>query len=276
MVYEVALSAEQYGSDGYSHDALEWRTRNDVAKQRNIATFHFIPRPGVVPVAPNPTRTLASTGIGVYTTVGVYVEHQVRINASHSEQQFIDGFLKQLISEEVYPAQYVVDWVYTERPACPDVYWSHKRVASGCRTGIEQMENLQRQRKWDPGQPHPYPYELRDDLKITVYSSFDSAAEIGQTVIFGPIRREVYIDLYYKLVTLYHSEYAAQPGDDYDTNLYDNLIPAHAREVAERLPSWTDYHLTLRDRALFRRELAQEADTILKEEKATVQARLRK
>ncbi|WP_283137755.1 hypothetical protein [Rhizohabitans arisaemae] len=273
---EVPLSELDYGSCRYSRDAWEKRTSEEITKQRNVATFHLVRRPsltGQVPAGDPLSFTTASTGSGIYITVGHYVEHQVRINASHSESVFIHdgtGGLQKLIDRQVFPQQYVVDWVYTERPACPDVYWSMRRVAKGCKTELQEVENLQRLRKWDVGEKGFEPYGQRDDLQITVYSSFTGAKEIGQAAVFAPVRRSVVNDLTNRLTELYQEDYAerGRGTEEYDLDEYERRIPEDSRDIAEsELPSWTDYELRLSQVRLFREALEEEADKIYNNKK---------
>jgi hypothetical protein len=266
MVYEKQLPMEQYGFDVYSQDARKYRVAKKVSAKWNIATFHFVPRPGVVPTAPDPSKTVSSTGIGVYATVGFYVQHNIRINTSHSEHQFIEYTLKPLLNQgnlPVFPAQYVIDWVYTERAACPDVFLGTKFVAKGCRSELEGLENVQRSNHWDAHHDPSNKYGLRDDLKITIYSSFDGSLGISGALVFAPIRQQVMTDLYYELLPLFHREYEAlsSPGE-YDLDWLDRRIPESARHYAKGLASWDDYTFTLTEDELFEKALREHAAEI--------------
>jgi hypothetical protein len=165
--------------------------------------------------------------------------------------------------------------VYTERPACPDIWYFQKFVEKGCKTELKEVENLQRQRLWDVGDnPELEPYALRDDLPIVVFSTFSSAAEIGAAAFFAPIRREIWMKLQHDLIALYQDAYAAESNEEYDIREYEEGIPARAGQVADELPSWNDYVLEL-DRggaALFRKNLEQEAAELFAREKASVSA----
>ncbi|TXK42366.1 hypothetical protein [Nonomuraea sp. C10] len=264
MVYEFSLPPEKYGYDGYTREAYQKRTDEKIEAHYNIATFSFVPRPGVTPTTADPGRTISSTGIGVYRTVGTYVQHDVRVNESHSEYQFIRHSLPS-VDDGVFPAQWVLSWVYTERPACPDAFWGNRYVAPGCKTMIQQMEDLQRQRRWDGETKEGY--ALRDDLRVEIFSTFtEGFSEINRAVAFNPIWQDVRDDLAERLEKLYEADYdAAHDTEEFDQEWYD-AIPRLAREHAERsLPLLGDYFLTKKDGATFRKALNEAAARIVSE-----------
>jgi hypothetical protein len=46
------------------------------------------------------------------------VESEVKVNASHSEHQFFIDDLRKLAQSGVWPARYVIDWIYQVMVAC--------------------------------------------------------------------------------------------------------------------------------------------------------------
>jgi hypothetical protein len=222
-VVEVALKEEDYGT-GVSEEALNWRLTMGIPPDRNIATFHFIERPG--PGArPDEYRhaaseTAASTGVGIYEEVNARGD-QVRTNKSHSEYEIIQEALRP-ITPGVFPKQWVVDWVYTERPACPD--YCHVRggvLKPGCRSAIAGIEALQKEKRWDR-EPHEGPGDL-ENMQITIFSTFGSAAQIDAAARFAPVRHDAVKRL---------------------TERLDALGDPDAREHArERLRGWHEYPL---------------------------------
>jgi hypothetical protein len=272
MVTRMVLDANKYGFDQYSNDASQMRVASDLSAQRNVATFHLVRRPGLDGVAPpgDPRLyTVASTGIGTYMTVYGRVESEVRINESHSEHQLIVTVLKDLHDKGIWPAQYVIDWVYTERPACPDAWSKGKRQHDGCDTEIQNLEANQRYRHWDVGKkPADSPYGLREDLQITIFSTFESAVEIKKGALLAPVRVSAWVELSHELISLYEEAYAAKRAgsEEYDLVEYEQTIPRKAWDEADSaLPSWDDYFsLTV---GQFREELAKEAKEYLREKR---------
>jgi len=246
MLQEIRLPEKDYGL-GWSREAMKKRVQDNIPPQLNIATFHFVPRPPLdrvgEPVGERFTITKSSTGIGTYLTVREGTQERTearrKINASHSEhlirkavvpealipQELIqeeEGEVEQLHEHQGFPEQNIIDWVYTERPACPDVWYGPNRIARGCKTELETLERIQKTRIWDVGPLGPEPYGPRDNLGITVFSTFDSAADIRTATAFAPIRREIYRFLYRELTRLLDDEEAA-------------------KEAANQLPSWSAY-----------------------------------
>lgn len=267
MVTHEVLEATGYGLDQYSRDAFDLRHTEALAPQLNVATFHLVRRPGldgVVPQGAPQSFTLASTGIGFYDSVyGAAVESEVRINESHSEHRFIKTVLDDLHTRKIWPGQYVIDWVYTERPACPDVWFKHRRLHDGCATEIRMLEETQRLRHWDfIGKDRGDAlFGLRDDLEITVFSTFDSATEIRNGALMGLIRRSAKTDLYHALVDLYQESHAEDGAgtEEYDLMECDETIPSDAWDEAEKaLSSWEDCEPSV-TAAEFEDHLAQEA-----------------
>lgn len=153
-------------------------------------------------------------------------------------------------NQENFPKENVIDWVYTERPACPDVWYGPKFIAKGCKTELQKIENVQRLRLWDVGEGGASPYARRDDLEITVFSTFASSSEIRAAAFFAPIRSEIYRTLARNLIQLIGDSDAA-------------------KELADRLPAWSDYELSFNEGGLktFRESLLEEAGTILEAER---------
>ncbi|GAA3685895.1 hypothetical protein GCM10022224_058360 [Nonomuraea antimicrobica] len=256
-----------YGRDDYSRQAWITRINENVTAQRNIATFHFVSRPGLDGEAPERApfmRSETSTGVGTYTLVGGRVQRELRLNLSHSEHQFIEDTtygIRSMMSAGTFPSQYVVDWVYTERPACPDVWWGGSKLFDGCMSELLKIERLQRSRQWD--NPTTDKYGTRTDLEITVYSTFDGASDIKKTSVFSPIYHEALDRLVEELTDLFERAYAAEPGDDYDTRMFDSSSD-RARELAKKeLPDWNDYVLKSGDARTFRTELREYSAEIL-------------
>jgi hypothetical protein len=249
MLREIELPEKDYGL-GPSREAMEKRVADNINPKQNIATFHFVPRPplagGGEAAGEGFQITRPSTGIGMYVTVSERTQAERKINLSHSEHQIISGELEEMRKAENFPKQNVIDWVYTERPACPDVWYGHKFIANGCRTELKKIEELQKYRVWDVGPRGSEPYGLRDDLEITVFSTFESSSEIRKATIFAPIRSEIYRTLVINLTALI--------GDE------------AAKELADRLPSWSDYDLNLSraDQEGFRRQLLNVSGTIFR------------
>ena len=230
---EEKLLEQDYGQ-WQSREALDVRLKQNIHPQQNIATFHFTTRPDASDmqddVKDRGTKTVPSTGVGHYVTVregldptGKAVKDTKKINTSHSEHQVIVENLAKM--EDGFPTEKVVDWVYTERPPCPDVWWGNKRIEKGCRTELQQVENLQKQRRWDKDKGGSLPYASRDDLEIQVYYTFESASEIKAAALFAPIRREAWAELKKQLSDIY------QEVDEVEMiDIVDSAIP-----------SWEDY-----------------------------------
>lgn len=265
---------QDYGL-GVSREAMLKRVEDHIDPRQNIATFSFAPRPdleGKVGEEPGFTSTKASTGVGTYVTVSNRTQAEKKINTSHSEHQLIHGELKELRDAEQFPQRYIIDWVYTERPACPDVWYGSKFVAKGCKTELKEIEDLQRLRVWDVGErPELLPYATRDDLEIIVYSTFSSSTEIRAAAFFAPVRRDVWLTLRDRVITLYQDAYAesGKASEEYDLEEYEQHIPERACEVADELPSWSDYVLELSQKgeALFRANLEEEATELVGRER---------
>ena len=273
MVTQVTLDDTEYG-EGRSRDAWLTREGGAISPQRNIATFCLVPRPNLSGQAKKADAMYlvgVSTGIGTYVEVGSKVVSEVRINLSHSEHQVIedtDEGIRKLIADKVYPGEYVVAWIYTERPACPDAWAKGKKVHDGCLSEIEKLERLQRQRVHDVGPDGFEPYGSRTDLGIVVYSSFSSSAEIKIAHSFAAIRRSAVLELASRLTKLYQKDYEMDTSEEYDLVLYEKGYGEQAKKVAEeRLASWHDYTFTPKQHAAFAKELRKHADEIYEEEK---------
>lgn len=260
------LPAAEYGL-GQSAAAYRHRIEKNLHPALNIATFNFVPRPrladGGQESAPSFGKTEASTGIGDYVVASQKTQAEKKINTSHSEHQFISNGLHPMMESEDWPSKYVIDWVYTERPACHDVWYGQKFIAKGCNTELQEVEDLQKQRRWDGTKI--FPFATRDDLNIRVYSSFSSSASasIARAVKFAPVRIEALSDLKYKLISLYQGRYADDASGEYDLTVFENDIPAKAFDDAnEALPSWDDYdeQLTVPD---YKKELEKEGELLL-------------
>ena len=278
MVTQVTLDATRYGFDAYSRDVWLRRTKGDLSTKLNVATFHLVPRSdlsGKASADKPLTYTVTSTGVSVYKVVYGRVESEIKINNSHSEHQFFIDDLPKLFKSEVWPAKYVIDWIYTERPACPDAWAKLKKQHDGCLSEITKHENHQKLRLWDIGKnPKDTPYARRSDLEITVYSSFDTEAEISRGFVLGPVRMDVYHDLYYKLLELYENAYSKSsektaPGEEeYDLMEFEVDLPGQAAEFAEKaLPTWDDYTFGIKDHAAFRKELEKKTTKTLADER---------
>ncbi|MEX5634180.1 hypothetical protein [Parafrankia sp. FMc2] len=274
MVVEIDLSEDEYGS-GFSQQACNEREQNPISPQRNIATFHLVPRPDLTGTkAPgNPyTITRASTGIGVYEVVsGRRIETEVKINISHSESQIIYQDLKEKIGADgQFPKGYVIDWIYTERPACPDPYLSGRKIHDGCLTEITKLERLQSERRWDVGtNPDMNPYAYRNDLGIKVYSSFTSSTAISTATNLAPVRHEIKHQLFRKLIDLYQKSYdAADAGsEEYDHSYRDEQLPRDTWNLVETtLPRWTSQDTGVTSE-VFHQLLQSAADALLRQER---------
>ncbi|WP_436762488.1 hypothetical protein [Streptosporangium sp. V21-05] len=95
MGTQVTLDDADHGED-QSREAWFLREGGGISEKRNIAT---------------------------YVEVGSKVVNDVRVNLGHSEHLLIEDLdegIRKLIADEVYPGRYVIDWIYTERPACPE------------------------------------------------------------------------------------------------------------------------------------------------------------
>lgn len=248
--------------------------RGEITARRNIATFHLVPRPNLSGQAKKAKAmyiTGVSTGIGTYVEVGSKVVSEVRINLSHSEHRVIedtDNGIRKLIADKVYPGEYVIDWIYTERPACPDAWAKGKKVHDGCLSEIEKLERFQKERVHDVGSKGFEPYGSRTDLGIVVYSSFSSAAEIKIAHRFAAIRRSAVLALASRLTKLYRKDYEMDTSEEYDLVLYDKGYGEQAKAVAEEsLATWHDYTFTPKQHAAFAEELQKHADEIYLKEK---------
>ncbi|WP_327104955.1 hypothetical protein [Nonomuraea glycinis] len=170
MQFEI-IPVAQYGIDPRTIAAMDYRVRNKgVTAGMNVATFHFGLRgagkaqQGFKPLA----HTLASQGVGYYLDAN-WGGKQVRTNDSHSEALFYrSDFFTDLRQGDQWPTANVIDWVFTERPACGGAWWGQKRVQGGCADLLNQFDETQRLRKWDNDPNEPEPYAERDDLQITV------------------------------------------------------------------------------------------------------------
>lgn len=170
MKFEV-IPVARYGLDPRTIPAMDLRARNKgVTAGMNVATFHLgLRAPGKAAEGFKPLRyTKASQGVGYYldaNTRGV----QVRTNDSHSESVFYrsDEFTE-LRESEQWPTANVIEWVFTERPACGGAWWGNKRIQGGCADILYNLDDAQRLRKWDRDPAEPEPYAVRPDLEITV------------------------------------------------------------------------------------------------------------
>lgn len=274
MVTQVTLDDADYGED-QSREAWFLREGGAISAGRNIATFHLVPRPdlsGQAEEGDDMYITGASSGIATYVQVGFKVVNDVRINLSHSEHLLIEDLdegIKKLIADKVYPGKYVIDWIYTERPACPDVWTIDKKVHDGCLSEIERLERFQQQRLHDVGPEGVDPYERRTGLGIVVYSSFGSSAGIRIAHRFAAIRRKVVLELASKLTELFQKDYEMDTSEgEYDLVLHDKGYGERAKAVAEkRLATWHDYTFTPKQEAAFTKELRRHANEIYEEEK---------
>jgi hypothetical protein len=273
-VKHVPLSPEAYGEPP-SDEAYNVRTTANpaLAPELNIATFRLAPRPalGGRPGSVTGSFTRPSTGTGIYQThEGRYKDTEFRTNQSHSEHQIIDADLKPLLEAQQFPRNFVIDSVYTERPACPDVWVGSTRMSKGCSTEIADLEKHQKLRQFDVDNGGSAPFALRDDLEITVYSSFasDAPVQIPLAVFMRksarPVREQYVSELAARIERAYQSQYSAGPKGEYDTVQYD-AFPADARRAAEEdVPAWDDYTFPRTKAGLVR--FAQELATYLREE----------
>jgi len=170
MNFEI-IPVAQYGIDPRTIAAMDHRVKNrSVTGGMNVATFHFGLRGadkaqlGFKPL----THTLSSQGVGYYLDAN-WGGRQVRTNDSHSEALFKNSdFFAELRQEDRWPTINVIDWVFTERPACGGSWWGQKRIQGGCADLLIQFEEVQRLRKWDNDPNEPERFAMRDDLQITV------------------------------------------------------------------------------------------------------------
>lgn len=268
MLRHESLAEHDYGT-GLSSQAYNKRIEDGIHPKQNIATFHFTKRPPLDGEADGLgfSRTAASTGFGVYVEVSNRTHAEKKINASHSEHGLIHGDLEALRNQQKFPQEYVIDWVYTERPACPDVWYGQKHIANGCSTELETVERAQKTRLYDVGPNGDSPYGYRPDLDITVYSTFESAAEIREAAYFAHVRIAAVNKLYAELLIIMEEQYAHEGvGEEHNLMEYERDIPASARAMANQLPSWSDYEIPMTKTGLaeFAEELQKEAAEILK------------
>jgi hypothetical protein len=268
-VIPVSLEPKHYGRPPSTEAYTLRMSTPGITPFQNIATFHLIPRPNGTANPDDPTPgpyTQPSTGHGVYQEAGGRAQYSYRINPSHSEHQIIEQDIKALVSGTQYPQKYIIDYVYTERPACPDVWHFNNKIHDGCKTELEKLERLQKERRWDADGGAPSPYALRDDLNITVFSTFDSEAqqEIQNALLTNPVRNEYVSQMKALLERYYQSKYAETGvNEEYDTRDYDAIPQRALEEADEAIPEWSDYDLSLNIAGIqqFRGELQEVLDT---------------
>lgn len=184
----ATIPVNQYGIDPRTIPAMDYRARrSNVTVGMNVATFRFALRyddqdvraRGYAPFQ----HTEASLGVGYYLDANT-TGKQVRVNNSHSEYVFVHGDrFQQLKESQEWAGVYVLDMVFTERPACGGAWWGQKRVQGGCAQLLDQLDDAQRLRKWDFDQGGDEPYATRPDLEITVLSlQTDSEKSFGQNL----------------------------------------------------------------------------------------------
>ncbi|MET8048062.1 MULTISPECIES: hypothetical protein [unclassified Streptosporangium] len=190
MKYEWVQN-EAYGQGVYTSAAARLRMGGGVTPGQNIATFHFTRReknPTLCSpdVFPDLVLTATSTGVGVMVEYGIHGK-KARVNDSHSEYQFFhfNERLVELKRTEDWPRIYVLDWVFTERPACGGAWAGAKRVQAGCATLIGHYDEYQRERRWDSDGGGDEPFGESAEHEITVYSMFgkDSATADIRTAL---------------------------------------------------------------------------------------------
>lgn len=192
------ISPDHYGLDLRTKQAATYRINNPGIKPSyNVATFHLTRRYGIDDDRnavewfskhdyPDRLITMASLGVGFEQEVGIH-GRTIRLNTSHSEYTFFhhnEEFLK-LKDDNTWPKVYIIDWVFTERPACGGNWHNMKLVAGGCDHLLRSSEGHQQLRLWDPDKGGEFPYDDRKELEITVYSSFtpDGAAGAIRTAL---------------------------------------------------------------------------------------------
>lgn len=288
------LDKKNYGKDVYSAEAFKYRATKDIEPQRNIATFHFAPRPqlskgsamdddpvpaaatAAVPAAATAaaapqlasTLTDASSGVGVYDQRGT---ESIRTNISHSEHRIIHDFSdpeNDMAKAVKWPVKQVVDWVFTERPACGDIWMFGNKIREGCASEIARIERHQLLRLHDVGNnPDLMPYGERDDIpEITVYSMFSGAEPIAQAAaetargqrdsFFGSIRDKAKKQLYAELAKIF--------------SVYGKAAQEVAAEQAESALSYWGKASSQKDAEQYNERLKQEFLNAIAHAKAEV------
>ncbi|GAA0818716.1 hypothetical protein ACFQVD_30470 [Streptosporangium amethystogenes subsp. fukuiense] len=185
MIKET-IPVDQYGIDPRTTVAAQFRANNPhITPGQNVATFHLTRRRGMDDEGkvvdcysandyPDLIITAPSLGVQFKQDVGVY-GRQITLNTSHSEYQLFEHNtdFAALRKAEKWPRNYVIDWVFTERPACGARFHNWKVVAGGCETLLLKCEENQSLRRWDPDNGGEWPFTEREDLQIKVYSMFD-------------------------------------------------------------------------------------------------------
>ncbi|WP_219515574.1 hypothetical protein [Nonomuraea ceibae] len=183
------ISPDQYGINPYSVHAARYRLQNPaVTTARNVATFHLTRRRSIDDAGTITDWQAAADYSDLYITVpslGVSFKQEVGIlgknvtlNTSHSEYQLFefDPDFVALRKAERWPRNYVIDWIFTERPACGAKFHNWKVVAGGCDRLLRQCDDIQSLRVWDRDKGGEYPYSNRNDMPITVYSMFEPSS----------------------------------------------------------------------------------------------------
>ncbi|MGS2640949.1 hypothetical protein [Streptosporangium sp. LJ11] len=183
---KAVIGPEQYGTNPYSVSTAKYRIENPrITPGQNIATFHLTRRRDMddegtvtdwLSPAEYPDRiiTVPSLGMAFKQDVGIRGK-TITLNTSHSEYQLYQNNQEfvALREAEIWPRYYVIDWVFTERPACGAKFHNWKVVAGGCERLLDHCEDQQSLRLWDRDKGGEWPYSNRPDAHITVHSMFD-------------------------------------------------------------------------------------------------------